>query len=133
MSLPLFTGGAITSSIARADAAARGAGQEARLAEFEIAADVDRAYTVYVEAHALAQSLATAEARYAEVARIEKLALAAGSGTQTDYLDAEADLLVARARRTEALNAEIVARIELARVVGELDRAWLSRALVARP
>ena len=133
MSIPLFTGGAITSSIARADAAARGAGQEARIAELEIAAEVDRTYTVYVEAHALARSLATAEVRYAEVARIEKLALDAGSGTQTDYLDAEADLLVARARRTEALNAEIAARIELARVVGELDRTWLSRAIVARP
>ncbi len=133
MSLPLFTGGAITGSIARADAAARGAGQEARLTELEIAADVDRAYTLYLEAHALAQSLATAEARFAEVARIEQLALAAGSGTQTDYLEAEAELLLARARRTEARNAEIAARIELARVVGELDPTWLAEALVARP
>jgi outer membrane protein len=132
MSLPLFTGGAITQRIASADAAERGAGEELRLTELEIAADVDRAHTIYLEAHALVRSLETAVLRYAEVTRIEKLALDAGSGTQTDYLDAEADLLSAQARLTEAQNAEIVARIELARVSGELDRAWLARTVVAR-
>jgi outer membrane protein TolC len=103
------------------------------LTELEIAAEVDRAHTVYLEVHALVRSLGTAVVRYAEVARIEKLALDAGSGTQTDYLDAEAELLSARARLTEAENAEIVARIELARVSGELDRGWLARTIVARP
>jgi outer membrane protein TolC len=66
-----------------------------------------------------------------EVARIEKLALDAGSGVQTDYMTAEAQLLGVRASLTEARTAEAGARIELARVSGELSEDWLKSNLGA--
>ena len=69
----------------------------------------------------------------AEVARIERLTLDVGSGTQTDYLDAEAKLLSARASLIEARHAEISARVELARITGELSRDWLGRTVEATP
>jgi outer membrane protein TolC len=65
------------------------------------------------------------------VARIEALAREVGSGTQTDYLNAEADLVSARARLAEAEHAEIAARLELARVTGVLSLEWLVRHLEA--
>ncbi len=132
LKLPLFTGGAIRQNIARADAAHRGAGEALRATELEIAHDIDRARTVVTQARALVRSLETAEARFAEVARIEKLALDAGSGTQTDYLDAEASLFTTRARLTEARNAEILARVELARTTGELGPEWIAAELTTR-
>ena len=52
-----------------------------------------------------------------------------GSGTETDYLDAEAALLSNRAALVQARNAEIAARVELARVTGQLDAGWLMRTL----
>jgi outer membrane protein TolC len=65
------------------------------------------------------------------VARIEQLALAAGSSTQNDYLRAEAELLAARANLVEARHHEIAARVELARVTGVLDMGWVQRNLEA--
>jgi outer membrane protein TolC len=73
--------------------------------------------------------LQTAVAQAEEVARIEKLALDAGSGVQTDYLTAEAQLLSARASLTQARGAEAAARIELTRVTGELSPEWLQSNL----
>ena len=64
--------------------------------------------------------------------RIRRLSLQAGSGTQTDYLDAETDLVRARASLVEARHAEIAARIELARVAGELTPDWLERTVDRR-
>jgi outer membrane protein TolC len=57
--------------------------------------------------------------------------LDAGSGTQTDFLNAEADLLTAQANLVEARHAEIAARVELARVAGELSLDWLADAVGA--
>lgn len=131
LSLPLFTGGAITQRIARARAAAEGASAGERLAEIETRHEVDRAYSAVTAAHARVQSLERAVARYAEVSRIEQLQLQAGAGTQTDYLKGEADLLAARASWVEARNGEIEARAELARVAGILDLNWLASQLEA--
>ncbi|MDO8667184.1 MAG: TolC family protein, partial [Gemmatimonadales bacterium] len=68
-----------------------------------------------------------------EVARIERLSLEVGSGTQTDYLDAEANLLRARASLIEARHAEISARIELARIAGELSPDWITTKVTHGP
>jgi outer membrane protein TolC len=76
-------------------------------------------------------SLEPAIARFRELARIERLLLDAGSGTQTDFLNAEADLLTAQANLVEARHAEIAARVELARVAGELNLDWLADAVGA--
>jgi outer membrane protein len=133
VSMPLFTGGAIRSGIARSDAASRGASEQLRLAELQLRQDVDRATTVVADAHARVRSLTSAVASMTEVARIERLALEAGSGTQNDYLDAEANLLVARANLVNAHYREIVARVELARITGQLTPEWLAQNLETRP
>jgi outer membrane protein TolC len=131
LSMNLFTGGAIRAGVARADAAARGAGEQVRVAEMQVGQDLDRARAAVAESHARVLSLEKAVASLAEVVRIERVALTTGSGTQTDYLRAEADLLTARANRVEARHREIAARVELARVTGQLDMAWLARNLGA--
>lgn len=127
LSYPLFTGGAVSGAAARADAESRAAAQRVRAVEQQLAGDVDRALAAVEETGARVASLETAVARFAEVARIELLRLDAGSGTQTDYLNAEADLLAARAALIEARHGAIAARVDLARVIGVLDLAWVDR------
>ena len=129
LSVPLFTGGANANEVERARAAWRAGGEQLRLAELQVAQDLDRARAVVVEADARAASLRDAAEQFAEVTRIERLSLDAGAGTQTDYLQAEADLLAARAGLAEALAARISARAELARVCGELSPTWVERIL----
>jgi outer membrane protein TolC len=65
------------------------------------------------------------------VERIRRLSLQVGSGTETDYLGAEAALLSNRASLVQARHAEMAARVELARVTGELSPEWLGRVLVS--
>ncbi len=134
VSWPVWTGGARTGQIRRADADARLAEQQYRLAELTLGADIDRALAALREARARVLSLERATLAQEEVVRIERLSLDVGSGTQSDYLDAEADLLRARASLVEARHAAVTARIELARITGELSLDWLTRTLVeSRP
>lgn len=133
LAYPLFTGGQRASTIRKADADTRAAQGQARLTELSLALGMDRALAAVRETHARAAALGTAVEQSLEVARIERLALEVGSGTQTDYLDAEATLLRARAALIEARHAEIAARVELARLTGELTPAWLARTLVNQP
>jgi len=125
LSYPLFTGGAVAGAAARAGAESRAAAQRVRAVEQQVARDVDRALAAVEGTAARVASLETAVTRFAEVVRIETLRLDAGSGTQTDYLNAEADLLAARAALVEATHGAIAARVDLARVVGLLDLAWV--------
>lgn len=122
---PIFTGGEVSQGIALADARRKATAEELRLAELQASEDVDRWLSAIAEAEARVASLRTAASRSAEVARIERLRLATGVGTQTDYLRAEADLLSARATLIEARHAAVVARIELARAMGSLDEGWI--------
>ena len=108
-------------------------GEADRQAEFALEQSVDRALGTLRQAHARVAALATAAAQFDEVVRIRRLSLQTGSGTQTDYLDAETDLLRARASLVEARHAEIAARVELARVAGELTPEWLAAALDTAP
>jgi outer membrane protein TolC len=73
--------------------------------------------------------VATAVDHLTEVSRIERLALEAGEGTQTDFLRAEADLRRARAELVQAEYGQVLAIIELARATGDLSPAWLQRIL----
>jgi outer membrane protein len=125
----LFTGGEVSGRVRQATAAGRRAEEGLRLAQISTRREVLRASDHVREADARVRSLLAAVARYEEVVRIEKLALDAGTGVQTDYLNAEADLLTARADLAEAHRAAAVARVELARLTGSLDEAWLSRTL----
>lgn len=127
VSYPLFTGGARSNAVGQAGAEARLAHEELRLAELAVEEGVDRALNAALETRALVSALRRAVQLQTEVARIEQLSLDAGAGTQTDYLRAEADLARARSLLVEAEHAEIAARVELARVVGELTTEWLDR------
>jgi len=129
----IFNGGATTQRLARARAARAAEAAQVRVAELRVDAEVDRALSAAAEAAARSESLSVAEARFAEVARIEQLRLDTGPGVQTDYLRAEADLLAARASLAEVAYGTLAARIELARVMGELDVDWLRRHVVVKP
>lgn len=126
---PLFAGGAIRHSIERARAARQGAGAALALAELRVGEQIDRALTAIDETRARVTSLEAAVAAQAEVARIQQLLLEAGSGTESDYLDAEADLLTGRAALADARHGELAACVELARVTGRLDQKWIRESL----
>jgi outer membrane protein TolC len=121
----VFNGGAVSSAVARASSAARVAREKLRWAELDVAGDVDRALSAIEEARARVESLKTAEARFAEVSRIEKLRLETGVGTEADYLRAEADRFSAEAGLIDAGYSEVAARAELARVTGALSPDWV--------
>jgi outer membrane protein len=131
LQLPLFTGGAISSRIGQSQASRSAADADLRLARLRLTEDLDRALASREEARSRVQSLTTAAAEFGEVARIEKLRLDSEAGTQTDFLEAEAQLLGAEAQLVDARHAEIVARVEIARITGTLDLAWIERTLEA--
>lgn len=133
VSYPLFTGGARSNAVGRAGAELRLAREELRLAELAVEEGVDRALNAAIDTRALVSALRRTVQLQSEVVRIEQLSLDAGAGTQTDYLRAEADLARARSLLIEAEHAEIAARVELARVVGELTTEWLNRNVETAP
>ena len=131
VSVPLFDG-ATGKAIARKTAAFEVARERLRQAELDVTSEVDGALAALQETQARRASLATAVARLEEVVRIQKLLLETGQGTQTEYLDAEASLLAARANLTRARLGEADARAGLARAAGELTPAWLEENLEKR-
>jgi outer membrane protein len=130
LSYPIFTGGSRASAIHRNEANARAANEQLRSAEQASEQSVDAALATLTAARATVEALVTAVAQSEEVERIRLLSVQVGSGTETDYLEAEATLLSNRASLVQATNAEVAARIELARVTGELSADWLARVLV---
>jgi len=133
VTVPLFDGGRVAAQVRAAEAerdAARAAVETARLAVLD---GLDRALAELDRATARVASLDEAVDGYREVARVEALRLANGAGTQSALLDAEADLLAARAQRAEARFARVTARTEVARVTGALDPAWVASTLSASP
>lgn len=129
VSWPLFTGGAVTNEVRAARAAASAASEQVRLAEDDVADQLDGTLAAIREAAARVSSLETAVARSEEVARIERLRLQVGTGVQRDYLDAEAALFAVRAALVQARYGEIAALVRLAAVIGRLDAAWLAANL----
>ena len=121
--VPIWDGGQTGRRVARA--AAQRDSATAMLAQSELDAReaVDRAWISFADAGARAVALARAADRLAEVARVQKLLLEVGSGTQVDYLAAEAELAKTRAGATEARTAALLAQVELARLAGELSPA----------
>jgi outer membrane protein TolC len=130
---PLFNGGATGQRIARARAARDAAAEQVRNVELQIRGEIDRALSALREAGARLAGLESAILQFTEVVRIEKLRLETGTGTQTDYLAAEADLLGARASLADVQYGEVVARVELARATGLLDPATLPQLLTVKP
>jgi len=133
MTWPLFTGGARESAIRRAEASSRAAQEQLKLTRLNASQQVDDARAMYESSRARVAALDAAEQQAAEVARITALSRDVGDGTQTDYLLAEAALFRARSGLVQARHATIAARVELARVLGELNRAWIATALESQP
>lgn len=129
VSVPLYRGGATRARIAAAEAESAAAGERLRLATVQVAGQLDRALAGVEESTARVGSLEQAVDSFGEVARVEKLRLEVGSGVQTDYLDAEADLLAARAELARARHGLIAWRAELARVTGGLGLDWLRQTV----
>jgi len=126
---PIFTGGARSNANARASATVELAHQEIRQAELAVSNGVDLGMSAVRESRARLEAVEEAVTHLTEVARIERLSLETGAGTQTEYLRSEAELLRAKATLIDARNTEIVARIELARITGQLNLSWLDREL----
>jgi outer membrane protein TolC len=130
-SYPLFTGGARKGERDLSTAEERRLAEDLRLVEMGLQHAVDVAIAAVEEAGALRLALERAARQSEEVARIEALALEAGAGVQTDFLRAEADLFQARAALAQARNGEILARIHLARVMGDLTPEWIQQNVEA--
>ncbi|MBW7935184.1 MAG: TolC family protein, partial [Gemmatimonadaceae bacterium] len=111
----------------------RAAQEQLRLTRMATAQQVDDARAAYDAARARMAALDAAVQQVAEVARITALAHDVGDGTQTDYLIAEANLFRARSAFVQARHSVIAARVELARVLGELNRSWLVTSLETLP
>ncbi len=133
LSWPIFTGGGRRALVRQARADVTAAQGELAATELRVADEVDAAATAATEADARARALQAAVAQWTEVARIERLALDAGSGVQRDLLAAQAGLFEARAGHATAINDAVLARVRLAKAQGVLDRRWITAVLeVAR-
>lgn len=126
LSYPVFTGGALQAANDRAAADVRAAAAEMTLTERHIDEAINRAFSALSYARARVDALESAVAQSEEVTRIDRLALDAGAGVQSEYLTAEADLFRARAALTEARALEVLARIDLARASGQLTESWIA-------
>ena len=127
ISFPLFSGGSTKADRARARAEERRAAEALRLAELSVEDEAETALASVTETQALKAALEIAAKQSEEVARIEALALDAGAGTQSDFLRAQAELFQARAALAQARHGEILARIQLAQVRGELTLEWIQQ------
>lgn len=127
---PIFAGGAVSAAARESEADARAAHEQLRAAQQTAELAVDEALAAVTASRASVAALETAVEESAEVERIRRLSLQVGSGTETDYLEAEATLLSNRATLVEARHSEMAARVDLARATGELSEAWLARTLL---
>lgn len=126
VSYPLFTGGARSGAVSEAGARASAADARARLVALETADAVDRAVSGVHDAAARRVAVDAAVRHLEEVVRIERLSLETGEGTETDFLQSEADLRGARADLARTREAELLARVALARLTGSLNATWIT-------
>lgn len=131
--VPIWDGGQTGRRVARAGAQRDTAAALLAQSELDAREAVDRAWNTLADSSARAGALSRAADRLAEVARVQRLLLEVGSGTQVDYLAAEAELAATRASATEARTAALLAQVELARLTGELSPDWFRRTLEAAP
>jgi len=129
LTYPIFTGGARSSAVTEAGAEATAASARVRLAEIATANAVDRALSAVRDAVARTAAVEAAVAHLDEVVRIERLSLETGEGTETDFLQSEADLRRARADLARTRATAVLARVSLARLTGALTPAWITAAL----
>ncbi|HSG47636.1 MAG TPA: TolC family protein [Longimicrobiales bacterium] len=133
LSYPLLTGGSRGSAVDASRASLRQARARVEEVAEEAALAADAARAAEVEARARVEALEAAVSRFAELARVERLALEEGVGMQSDWLRAEAGLLQARAGLAEARHRVVSARIAWARATGRLDLRGITELLEVAP
>jgi outer membrane protein len=133
VSYALFTGGARSASVDRAQAEARAAAARVEVTREEVALVADRARTAEDEARARVLALEAAVASFEELVRVERLALDEGSGVQSDYLRGVAGLHRARAGLARARRDVLEARVLEARALGSLTLPWIEQRTEERP
>lgn len=131
--VPIWDGGQTGRRVARAAAARDSAVALLAQTELDVREAVDRAANSLADAQARSVALERAALRLTEVARVQKLLLEVGAGTQVDYLAAEAELATTRAAATEARTTALLSRVELARLAGELSAQWFRTTPEAVP
>jgi outer membrane protein TolC len=129
LSWPIFTGGARSAAIDRAQAELRAAEEDLRIAELDAEGAVDQAQAQLSAAVARTRALSASVNQWEEVTRIEALSLETGAGAQQDYLRAVAALFQARAGHAQARYDQVLALVAEARARGILEPEWLDAAL----
>lgn len=133
LSYPLFTGGSRGSAVDASRASLRQARARVEEVAEEAALAAEAARAAEQEARARVVALEAAVSRFAELARVERLALEEGVGMQSDWLRAEAGLFEARAGLADARHRVLSARIGWARATGRLDAARINELLEVAP
>ncbi|HET7632596.1 MAG TPA: TolC family protein [Gemmatimonadaceae bacterium] len=133
LAYPLYTGGGRGNAVRSAEASQHAAAQQVRAARMTVEQQLDQATAALRDARARVSALRSATAASEEVARIQDLALNVGTVVQTDYLDAQAKLMAAHVAQSQAEYAEVAARVDLARILGELSVDWLAHNLGPNP
>lgn len=129
LTYPIFTGGARAGAIAEAGANADAIRARLGALQLQTADAVDRAVSAVHDAAARTAAVQAAVTQLDEAVRIERLALDTGAGTETDFLQSEAALRAARANLAQTREAEVLARVALARLTGDLTPTWIHDAL----
>jgi len=133
VSYPLFLGGRRSSTVDAASASVEIAQYRYETTSLRVQEAIDHAVGSVQELGARVEALTVSVGHLEEIVRIEQLTLDAGTGIQAEYLRAQANLREARARLAQVRHTEIAARLELSRLSGDLDVAWLEEALEMTP
>lgn len=132
LSWPVFTGGARSAALRRAEAGLREAQSDLASVRLQLQGSADAARTALADARARVEALEASVAQWTEVARIEALALDTGAGVQSDLLRAQAGLFQATAGLAQARADAVMARADLAQALGILDMEWINQQLESR-
>ena len=125
ISLPVFLGGRRLAEARQRAAEVDAAAAAVDGTRLQMENDQDQARSALTAARGRVAALTSAEEQFAEVVRVEALALSEGSGIQRDLLSAEASLFAARAELARARAAVVTAQTALARATGVLSLDWL--------
>lgn len=125
VSLPVFVGGRRRAEVRQRAAEVDAAAAAVDGVRLQMQNEQDRARAALAAARGRVIALSSAEEQFAEVVRVEALALSEGSGIQRDLLSAEASLYAVRAQLSRARASVVTARTALAHATGVLSLDWL--------
>lgn len=119
LSIPVFDGGLISAEVNKERIALQKVMEEERSIKLAIIREVRDAYLNIVHAQERTEVARKSIESARENARVESLKYQTGAGTNTDYLDAQTDLLRTEADYYRALFDEEIAWVSLRKATGE--------------